>query len=99
MDTSTALWPSRLAMGSRSLAAAVGGYALATGLAAVPALGALIPLSGSHTMLAATLLAWLAYAAAIAWAFGARTAWHAWAGLLLPALALAATARWHGGGA
>jgi hypothetical protein len=38
------------------------------------------------------MLAWFVYAGAAGWAFYARSAWTAWAGTLLPALALGALA-------
>ena len=45
-----------------------------------------------EAVLTATMLAWLAYAMAAGWAFYARTAWGAWGGTLLPALAMGACA-------
>ena len=44
-------------------------------------------------VLAATLLAWLVYALAIAWVFFARTAWQAWCGVLGPAMLLGLAAQ------
>ena len=35
-------------------------------------------------VLTATMLAWLVYAAAVAWVFYARTSWGAWLGMLAP---------------
>ncbi|AVS87870.1 DUF3649 domain-containing protein, partial [Paracidovorax avenae] len=43
-----------------------------------------------EAVLAATMFSWLVYAGAVAWAFYARTAWSAWAGVGVPALLLGA---------
>ena len=82
----------RLAVASRAVAAIGGGYALAAGLAAALSLALAQCMPRAEAVLAATMLAWPAYAMAAGWAFYARTAWGAWGGPLLPALALGAAA-------
>ena len=89
----------RLAITSRTLAAAVGGCALAAGFAAALTLALMPFMPRVEAVLTATMLAWLVYLLAAAWAFYARTAWGAWGGTLLPALVLGACAsapRWIG---
>lgn len=89
----------RLAIASRTAAATAGGYALASGVAAALAAGLALSMPRADAVLTATMLAWLAYALAAAWAFYARTAWGAWYGTLLPAAALGVCAllpRWMG---
>lgn len=65
-------------------AAILGGYALATlfsiALAGLPAV------HRADSVLAALLLSFVVYTAAILWAFTARSAWFAWLGLLVPAV-------------
>lgn len=74
----------RLAIASRITAAILGGYALATlfsiALAGLPAV------HRADSVLAALLLSFAIYTAAILWAFAARSAWFAWLGLLVPAV-------------
>ncbi len=86
------LWRYRLNIASRSLAAALGGYALAAAVAAALSLMLAPAMARVDAVLSAIMLAWFAYAAAAGWAFYARSAWTAWAGNLLPALALGALA-------
>ncbi|PTU76156.1 DUF3649 domain-containing protein [Pseudomonas mangrovi] len=76
---------SRWSVASRTLAAALGGYALANSLPV--ALLAMLPMSAADAALSAIQLSFLVYLGAILWAFAARSAWHAWLGLLLPAAA------------
>ncbi|MCO6417751.1 DUF3649 domain-containing protein [Siccirubricoccus sp. KC 17139] len=83
-------WPGVL---SRILAAVVGGYALGALVAIACAL--LLPFARSEAVITGMMLSFAAYAGAVLWAFAARSAWRAWAGLLLPALLLAA-ASWVG---
>lgn len=85
-------WRYRLAITSRTVAAIGGGYALAAGFTAALSLALAQWLPRVEAVLTATMLAWLAYAMAAGWAFYARTAWGAWGGTLLPALALGACA-------
>lgn len=75
----------RWSVASRTLAAALGGYALANSLPV--ALLAMLPMSAADAALSAIQLSFLIYLGAILWAFAARSAWHAWLGLLLPAAA------------
>lgn len=77
-------------LAARILASVVGGYVLAAG-ASVAALA--LPMAVAQGVLAGMLLSFCVYAAAIVWAFAARTVQAAWLGLLvaagvqLPALA------------
>lgn len=87
------LWRYRLAVASRTLAAAAGGYALASAFAAAVALALAQRGARVEAVLGATMLAWVVYAIAIGWAFFARSAWQAWGGVLGPALLLFAAAR------
>ena len=90
----------RLAIISRTLAAALGGYALAAGFAAALTLALMPFVPRVEAVLTATMLSWLVYVLAVGWAFYARTAWGAWGGSVVPALALGACAsapRWLGG--
>lgn len=86
------LWRYRLNVASRTLAATAGGYALAAAAAAALSLVLAPALAQVDAVLTATMLAWFVYAGAAGWAFYARSAWTAWAGTLLPALALGALA-------
>jgi len=76
---------------SRVLAAAVGGYFLASVLP-VP-LVALWPMARVDAVLAAMAASFVVYTAAVMWAFAARSASVAWVGLAI-ALALSALAAW-----
>lgn len=76
---------------SRIAAAALGGYALATLLAI--ALAGVLPAARADAVLTAMLSAFAVHAAAVLWAFAARSAGRAWLGLLLPT-ALAAAVAW-----
>ena len=99
MKATTPIWRYRLAITSRALAAAAGGYAVAAAFAAALSLALALWIPRVEAVLTATMLAWLVYATAAGWAFYARTAWSAWGGTLLPALALGACAmapRWLG---
>ncbi len=96
------LWRYRLAITSRSLAATAGGYALAAAATAAAATALALAMPRVEAVLTATMLSWLVYAGAAGWAFYARTAWSAWAGVLVPALVLGACVlgpRWWGGAA
>lgn len=76
----------RLALGSRVLAAVVGGYALASVFSIW--LSYLLPAELPEAVLAATLLSFAVYTAAIVWVFAAASAARAWLGLLLPGAAM-----------
>ena len=96
------LWRYRLNVASRTLAATAGGYALAAAAAAALSLVLAPALARVDAVLTATMLAWLVYAAAVAWVFYARTSWGAWLGLLAPAAVMGAMAmapRWLGAAA
>ncbi|WEE79645.1 DUF3649 domain-containing protein [Comamonas testosteroni] len=88
MKATSPLTHYRLAVASRSLAAVLGGYVLASVSTAALSLLLSSLMSRVEAVMTATLLSWVIYAIAIAWTFYARTAWLAWAGVLLPALAL-----------
>lgn len=79
------------AVASRALAAAVGGYLLASVLP-VP-LAALWPMARVDAALAAMAASFAVYTAAVMWAFAARSASVAWAGLA-GMLTLSALAAW-----
>lgn len=93
MKATQPLWRYRLAVASRTLAAAVGGYALAAAFTAAAAHALAQAMPRVEAVLTATMLAWLVYAAGVAWVFFARSAWQAWCGMLLPALALGLAAQ------
>ncbi|PIF26932.1 hypothetical protein CLU88_1815 [Acidovorax sp. 56] len=102
MKTAQVDWRYRLTIASRTLAAAAGGYAVAAGFAAALSLALAQAMPRVDAVLTATMLAWLAYAAAVAWVFYARTSWGAWLGTLAPAAVMGAVAmapRWLGAAA
>ncbi len=66
---------------SRVLAAILGGYVFSYALTA--ALARLLPLAPADALIVATLPAFLFYTLAVLWAFAARDAWRAWAGVAL----------------
>ncbi|WP_414605795.1 DUF3649 domain-containing protein [Stenotrophomonas pavanii] len=76
---------------SRSLAAIFGGYALASATSVFCAVA--LPGPRGQAVLTGMLLAILVAACAALWAFATRSALRAWAGLLAPALLMAAVAR------
>lgn len=78
---------------SRILAALVGGYALAA-LTSVATLA--LPMAKPQAVLTGMLLSFWVYAGAVVWVFAVRSAWRAWAGLVLTAvpLLLAAWSVW-----
>ncbi|AIR89558.1 DUF3649 domain-containing protein [Pseudomonas cremoricolorata] len=77
----------RLAVASRSLAALLGGYLLAS-LANI-ALALLTPISQVDAALLGMMLSFLVYLLAFIWCFACRSAWRAWAGVLAPSALLA----------
>ncbi|RYY59150.1 MAG: DUF3649 domain-containing protein [Comamonadaceae bacterium] len=79
------------AIASRALAAAVGGYLLASA-APVP-LVAFLRMDRVDAVLTAMSLGFVVYTAAVMWAFAARTATRAWAGIGV-VLAVACLAGW-----
>ncbi|CAM3857866.1 hypothetical protein CCOS865_00965 [Pseudomonas reidholzensis] len=76
----------RLAVTSRSLAALLGGYLLAS-MASI-SLALLLPLSKVDATLIGTLLSFVFYLLAFIGCFACRSAWRAWLGVLLPSLLL-----------
>lgn len=84
----TALASYRLAVASRAVAAIVGGYVL-TALATF-ALAIFLPLARAEASMTATLLSFVIYTCAVIWVFATRTAWRAWAGIVVPAVLLGA---------
>lgn len=82
----------RCMVASRALAAALGGYALASLFTAVLAVGLprVSDTSPASALLTATLLSFVVYAAVVVWAFSARSALRAWAGIGVPSAVLAA---------
>ncbi|MCL7714249.1 DUF3649 domain-containing protein [Stenotrophomonas mori] len=70
---------------SRTLAAILGGYALAATSAAFLALA--LPMPRSQAVLTGMLVAIALCACAALWAFATRTALRAWVGILLPTAA------------
>jgi hypothetical protein len=83
----------RLTVGSRALAAIAGGYALAAGVTAGLALALKNSGPREDVIMLVTMPAFLVWAGAVVWAFSARTAWRAWAGVAIPG-AVVATAVW-----
>lgn len=85
----------RWGVASRTMAAIVGGYALAA--FSTTALALALPTPREEAAMLATLPSFLIYAGAIIWAFAARTALRAWVGILAPLLLTAALTWWlHG---
>ncbi len=77
----------RWRLASRCMAAALGGYALASTLpVALVALVAPATLARADAALVALQLSFVVYTGAVVWAFAARSAALAWAGLALAAL-------------
>jgi hypothetical protein len=84
----------RLGVASRLIAAGPGGHALSVCVAQGVALG--LSAAGASRIdaaLAATMAAFVAHAVAALWAFGCASARRAWAGIGLPAIAMAVFAR------
>ncbi|KAF0862987.1 DUF3649 domain-containing protein [Pseudomonas sp. LD120] len=77
----------RLAVASRVCAALLGGYLLAA-LSSV-CLTLLLPGPRVDAVLSGMLLSFVFYLLAVLWCFACRSAWQAWAGVLLPSLVLA----------
>ncbi|MBF8781803.1 DUF3649 domain-containing protein [Pseudomonas fulva] len=76
----------RLAVTSRSLAALLGGYLLAS--LASTCIALLSPLAQVDAVLTGLLLSFLFYLLAFIWCFACRSATRAWLGVLAPSLAL-----------
>lgn len=85
----------RLAVASRALAAVFAGYLLAS-LASV-CMAHWLPLARAEAVTVSMMLSFLVYLGAVLWCFACRTAWRAWAGMLIPCAVLGAAyccARW-----
>ncbi|MGE4296268.1 MAG: DUF3649 domain-containing protein [Campylobacterales bacterium] len=80
----------RLAVFSRTIAAVLGGYLLASVFTLFMSLALGGPEADAVTF--ATMLSFAVHAAAVIWVFAASTALRAWAGVVLPTLGLAALA-------
>ncbi len=78
---------------SRCVAAVLGGYALASTLPVAIVAAGFDGMARSDAVLVAMPLSFVVYAGAVMWAFAARSACAAWAGLGLPAL-LAGLVAW-----
>ncbi|VVD92488.1 iron uptake protein [Pandoraea pneumonica] len=86
---------------SRIVAAIAGGYAVAA-LASVAVLS--LPIDKPQAVITGMLASFAIYAGAVVWVFAVRTAWRAWAGLIVVAaplalVAWAVSAGLHGGAA
>ncbi|UVA81148.1 DUF3649 domain-containing protein [Pandoraea commovens] len=74
---------------SRIVAAIGGGYAVAA-LASVAVLA--LPMNKAQAVITGELASFAIYAGAVVWVFAVRSAWRAWAGLLIVAAPLALAA-------
>ena len=84
----------RLGVLSRAVAAIAGGYVLAAACSASFALA--LPMARSQAVLTGMLASILVYAGAALWAFAARSAATAWAGIAIPAVAMLGIVWWLG---
>lgn len=82
--------PDRWAVAARVVAAALGGYALANASGIFVA--TLLPMQRADAVFAATLASFAIYTGAVIYAFAARTAARACAGLVVPSAALGTVA-------
>src|SRR5476649_2296691 len=80
----------RFAVTSRVLAAVVGGYLMAS-LAAV-CLALCMPASRADAVITGMMSSFVFYLLAVLWCFACRTAWRAWAGVMLPSALFATLA-------
>lgn len=85
----------RFAVASRAVAAIGGGYVLANTLAIF--LVRMLPLPPPAVLMSSVLLTFAFYACAAIWAFAARSALRAWAGISIPVLVCAAGLWFQGG--
>ncbi|MFF7705842.1 DUF3649 domain-containing protein [Pseudomonas sp. NPDC007930] len=70
----------RLAVASRILAAALGGYALAA-LASI-CLAWTLPMAKAQAVITSMMLAFVVYLLVVVWCFACRSTWRVWAGVL-----------------
>jgi len=85
----------RFNVASRSLAAVLGGYGMASALAA--ALAVWLPMGRADAVMTGQMLSFVVYACAVIWVFATRSTWRAWGGVLVITavlLALYALKRW-----
>ena len=82
---------------SRSLAAIIGGYALAATCSMFFAVA--LPIARSQAVLTGMLVAIVLCACAALWAFATRSALRAWLGILLPTALFWLGTQWFGGAA
>ncbi|WP_032904612.1 DUF3649 domain-containing protein [Pseudomonas sp. CF150] len=80
----------RLAVTSRVLAAVIGGYLMAS-LAAI-SLALWLPTSRADAVVTGMMSSFVFYLLAVLWCFACRTAWRAWAGVMVPSALLATLA-------
>ncbi|MFT4174946.1 MAG: DUF3649 domain-containing protein [Rhodocyclaceae bacterium] len=80
-------WRYRAAVASRTVAAVLGGYLVSALVAA--GLARWLPLARSEATLVGSMTGFIVMLLAVMWVFRARSAWRAWAGMLLPAAVLA----------
>ena len=80
----------RLAVTSRVLAAVVGGYLMAS-LASI-CLALWLPTSRADAVITGMMSSFVFYLLAVLWCFACRTAWRAWAGVMLPSALFATLA-------
>ncbi|AZE87778.1 DUF3649 domain-containing protein [Pseudomonas orientalis] len=91
MKSTTSLPASyRLAVTSRVLAAVVGGYLMAS-LAAI-CFALWLPTARADAVIVGMMSSFMFYLLAVLWCFACRTAWRAWAGVMLPSALLATLA-------
>ncbi len=86
MNTSNLNWQYRLQVTSRILAAALGGYAVASAMTVFLAL--VWPIPPAQAVLSSTLLSFIWYAVAVIWVFSVKRVSRAWAGVILATLVL-----------
>lgn len=81
----------RLGVALRAVAAIAGGYALAAlfSVACTLLLAGFTAMGRAEAVLTATLASIVVFVLAVLWVFAARSAWRAWAGLLVAAAPLA----------
>jgi len=78
----------RVSVAMRTLAAVIGGYALASLAAAL--LGLMLPMDRVDAVMTGTMVAMVVFPCAVMWSFAARSAARAWVGLLVPIAVLGA---------
>jgi len=78
----------RVSVAMRTLAAVIGGYALASLAAAL--LGLMLPMDRVDAVMTGTMVALVVFPCAVMWSFAASSAARAWAGLLVPIAVLGA---------